>query len=88
MHCCTAVLTTPFLCFDIAQNNIREPSSSVPRFLWTSSPQNNAAMSYCAAKLFVESSHCQKRALAGEQLPTVSLRSRTDPGADVRMAKR
>ena len=33
-------------------NNIRELSSSLPRFLWTSSPENNAAMSYCAAKLF------------------------------------
>lgn len=94
MHRCTAVLTTPSLCFDMAQNNIRELSSSVPRFLWTSSPENNAAMSYCAAKLFIpqpsvghrlRAPHCQKRALAGEQLPTVSLRCRTNPGTDVRM---
>lgn len=91
LYCCVKGLQTHSLWFAITQNNIKELSSSLSRSLWTSNPENNAAMSNCAAKVLIPS----HRRATGWELPlskaghcwgtTTDSVTAAQTGADVRM---
>ena len=55
LYCCIKVLQTHSLWFTITWNNIQELSLSLSWFLGTSNLDNNAVMSYCAAKDLIPS---------------------------------